>query len=96
MTFTDRRGPADADDLAWQQVLASADHDPILAAVLAAAEQAERAVHADRMLLLAEQSGPVAQPTVRRRPAWWRRVVLITAMAGFLAVFTILAANSAA
>ncbi|MFJ1539237.1 hypothetical protein ACIODS_11910 [Micromonospora chalcea] len=85
-----------SDEQAWRQVLESADHDPILAAVLADAELEQRAEHADRMLLAAEQSGPVAQPTVRRRPAWWRRVVLITAMAGFLAVFTILAANSAA
>ncbi|MEU8334748.1 hypothetical protein [Micromonospora tulbaghiae] len=75
-----------ADDQAWQQVLESADHDPILAAVLADAEMQQRAEHADRMLLLAEQSGPVAQPTARRRPAWWRRLVIIAAVVVFLAV----------
>ena len=84
------------DEQAWRQVQADADHDPILAAVLDAADQQRRAEHADRMLTAAEQSGPVAQPTVRRRPAWLRRVVLIAAMAGFLVVFTILAANTAA
>ncbi|MFI7073511.1 hypothetical protein [Micromonospora sediminicola] len=81
---------------AWRQVLAAADHDPVLAQVLDAADQQRRAEFAGRMLLNAEQSGPVVQPTVRRRPAWLRRIALITAAAGFLAVITILAANSAA
>ena len=83
--MTDPRLPAAfEDEQAWRQVQADADHDPILAAVLDAAEMERRAEHADRVLTAAEQSGPVTQATVRRRPAWLRRAVVVVLVLLFL------------